>query len=186
MADGTHQVGKLATETITPQTWKDQAFAAITKELILISKSKPTVLVLEDIHWADSASILLLQYISRAIGSEKILVLATFRSEELNVDAEGHVHPLAEVLRLMRREDLFKEIKLINLSQVNVGKIAENMLGGKVHPELIEKLDRESQGNPLFVVESLRMLQEHGNLVQEQDQWSLSIDILASPSRLRI
>ena len=172
-------------ETITPQTWKDQAFAAITKELILISKSKPTVLVLEDIQWADSASILLLQYISRAIGSEKILVLATFRSEELNVDAEGHVHPLAEVLKLMRREDLFKETKLTSLSQLNVKAIAENMLGGRVHPELIGKLDRESQGNPLFIVESLRMLHEHSNLVKEQDQWNLSVDNLGIPLKVK-
>jgi tetratricopeptide (TPR) repeat protein/KaiC/GvpD/RAD55 family RecA-like ATPase len=174
-----------AHKNLTPQAWKDLTFAAVTKALLSISAKKTAVLFIEDIQWADSASLSLLHYIARTIGSERVFVLATFRSEELTADAEGHPHPLAEELRLMRREDLFKEIKLPNLNQAYVTEIAENMVGGSVHPELAAKLAKESRGNALFVVESLRMLFERGSLFQENGQWRLSVDALGIPGKFK-
>jgi tetratricopeptide (TPR) repeat protein len=172
-------------KTVAPQVWKDQAFASVTRELLFMSSVKPLILVLEDMHWADSASLALLHYISRAIANEKILVLVTYRSEELGRDAEGRRHPLVETVQLMGREGLFKEIKLANLDQDGVIGIAESMLDGKVNLELAEKLVEESQGNPLFVVEFLRMLSERGDLVRERSQWRLSVDELGMPSKVR-
>jgi tetratricopeptide (TPR) repeat protein/KaiC/GvpD/RAD55 family RecA-like ATPase len=183
---GPQQIAKTGKpSTLSPQVWKDQAFAAVAKTLHSISTQEPIILFLEDIHWADSASLALLHYIARAISSEKILVLATFRSEELTADAEGHPHPLVEEMRLMRREDLFKEIKLPNLDQGSVSKIAENMIGGKLNVELAEKLSRESRGNALFVVETLRMLVERKSLVQENRQWQLAVEELNIPSKIK-
>ena len=172
-------------KTLAPQVWKDQAFASVTRELLFMSSVKPLILVLEDMHWTDSASLALLHYISRAISNEKILVLATYRSEELGIDAEGRRHPLVETIQLMGREGLFKEIKLANLDQDGVIGIAESMLGGKVNLELAEKLVEESRGNPLFVVEFLRMLSERGSLVRERRQLRLSVDELGMPSKVR-
>lgn len=171
--------------TIIPQVWKDQTFTSVARELLYLSSVKPLILVLEDMHWADSASLALLHYISRAIINEKILVLVTFRSEELGRDAAGRLHPLIETLNLMGREGLFKEIQLTNLNQDGVREIAESMVGGKVNQDLIEKLMKESQGNPLFIVEFLRMLSEHGNLIREKDQWRLSVEKLGMPSKVK-
>jgi len=177
---------KLEKNKITaPQVWRDQAFASVTRELLFMSSVKPLILVLEDMHWADSASLALLHYISRALVNEKILVLVTFRSEELGRDAERRPHPLDETIQLMGREGLFKEIKLANLDQDCVRRIAESMLGSKVNRELVEKLSEESRGNPLFVVEFLRMLSERGSLLREQDQWRLSVDKLGIPSKVK-
>ena len=139
---------------LSPQALKDHTFAAVTKALLDISADKPTVLFVDDVHWADSASLALLHYISRFIASRRVLVLATFRSEDLNPDNEGHPHPLVETLRLMGRESLFKEVKLPSLDRTDVSLLAENMVGGRVQSEFAEKLADESQGNPLFVVES--------------------------------
>ena len=173
-------------ETLSPQVWKDQAFAAVAKTLREIADQAPLVLFLEDIHWADSASLALLHYISRAThDSERVLVLATFRSEELTSDVEGHPHPLAETLRLMRREDLFAEIKLQSLEPSFVSKMAENMMGGALQTGLAEKLAAESKGNPLFVVESLRMLLERKSLLLENSQWRLAVDELGIPSKIK-
>jgi KaiC/GvpD/RAD55 family RecA-like ATPase/tetratricopeptide (TPR) repeat protein len=173
-------------EALSPQVWKDQAFAAVAKTLHSISNQEPIILFMEDIHWADSASLALLHYVARAINdSERVLVLATFRGEELTADAEGYPHPLTETLRMMRREDLFTEIKLPNLNQANVLKIAENMMGGSLQPKLSEKLTAESRGNPLFVVESLRMLHERRSLFQENNEWRLAVDALGIPSKIK-
>jgi len=170
---------------LAPQVWKDLTFEVVSKTLQSISTEKPTVLFIEDVHWADSASLALLHYISRTLGSERLLVLATFRSEELTADVEGYDHPLAEELRLMRRENLVREIHLADLDQACVTIIVENMMGGRVDPELAERLTKESRGNALFVVESLRMLFERGSLYKEGEQWFLTVDNLGIPNKIK-
>ena len=169
----------------SPQTWKDQTFAAITKELLLISTLKPTVLFIDDIHWADSASLSLLHYIARSINSERILIVATFRSEELTMSSEGQPRSLLETVRLMGREGLYGEIKLSSLSQSDVGQIIESMVGGNADLTLVEQLATESRGNPLFVVESVRMLYEQGSLAQEKGEWRLKVEKLGIPAKVK-
>ena len=171
---------------ISPQVWKDQAFAAVAKTLHVIASQGPLILFIEDLHWADSASLAMLHYVTRAIhNSERILVLATFRSDELTADAEGHPHPLTETLRNMKREDIFTEINLPNLRQPDVLKMAENMIGGSLNEELTEKLIAESRGNPLFIVESLRMLSERRSIVQEEGKWRLAVNKFGIPSKIK-
>jgi len=80
-------------EGLAPQAWKDLTFATVTKTLFSLSTKKPTILFIDDVHWADSASLALLHYISRAITTQRILILAAFRNEELNPDEEGRPHP---------------------------------------------------------------------------------------------
>ena len=116
---------------------------------------------------------------------KECLVLATFRSEDLNPDNEGHPHPLVDTLRLMGRESLYREIKLPSLSRPDVSLLAENMVGGRVQSEFAQKLANESQGNPLFIVESLKMLSEKGSLVQENDTWRLSTDEIGIPDKIK-
>jgi tetratricopeptide (TPR) repeat protein len=170
---------------VVPEVWKDQVFTAIARELLYLSSVKPLILVLEDMHWADSASLALLHYISRTVVGEKILVLVTFRSEEIGRDAEGRLHPLAKTVNLMSREGLFREVQLANLSQEHVRGLAESMLRGKVNSKLVKRLMKESRGNPLFAVEFLRMLFDQGNLVWEKDQWQLPVERLGLPSKVK-
>jgi tetratricopeptide (TPR) repeat protein len=170
---------------IQPEAWKDQAFYRVSKELLFLSAKKPLILTLEDIHWADSASLSLIHYLARQVVSERILILATYRKEELNVDVGGQPNPLSNALLLMGRDDLFREVKLPNLSIDDVRRIAENMLGGNIQPKLVEKLSSDSHGNPLYVVESLRMLYQHGNLSKKKGHWSLSTEDFDVPRKVR-
>jgi len=183
---GPGSVGELERhEFLNPQAWKDQAFAAVTNELLIMATSKPTILFIDDIHWADSASLALLLYIARAVGSERILLLATFRSEEISVKAEGKLHPLVEALRLMGREGIYEEIKLGNLTEADIGKIAESMLGGSLASVMVEKLAKETLGSPLFVVESLRTMYGQGSLVQEEGQWRFIDERVGFPAKVK-
>ena len=173
-------------EMLSPEVWKDQALAAVAKTVHAIALQAPVVLFIEDLHWADSASLALLHYLSRAVkNSERVLLLATFRSEELTADAEGHPHPLSETLRMMRREELFSEIQLSSLDQTSVSKLAESMIGSCMQPEFTEKLTVQSGGSPLFIVESLRMLNEHGGLVKDGACVRLDIDKVSIPSKVK-
>ena len=85
----------------------------------------------------------------------------------------------------MGREDLFNEMKLGNLKKSDVSRIAESMLGASIHQELADKLAEESQGNPLFVVESVKMLFENKSLVQDNSQWHLSVDKVDIPTKVK-
>lgn len=140
---------------------------------------------IDDLHWADSASLSLLHYLARAVNSQRILVLAAYRSEELTVNVEGHPHFLVDILRALKREDLLKEIKLTGLNKNEISTMAESMLGGRVDPELVKKLSVESRGNPLFVVESLRMLLKDRELYHEEGEWRLSVDTLGVPKKVK-
>ena len=171
-------------QKMSPQAWKDQTFSAVTKELLYLSASRPVILFIDDLHWADSASLSMLHYISRSIISERILVIATFRTEEVKPFVEGG-NKLSETLRIMGREGLFKEIHLGPLSQANVCSIAENMLGSKVKLSFIQTLTVESQGIPLFIIESLRMLYEQEALLKENGEWQLNVDKFNIPSKVK-
>jgi len=70
----------------------------------------------------------------------------------------------------MGREGLYREVKLPMLSREDVRRIAENMLGGLVSLDLVEKLSADTMGNPLFVVESLRLMHQRGKLVKANVQ----------------
>ena len=170
---------------LTLQAWKDQTFAAITQELLSMSTVKPLILILEDVHWADSASLFLLHNISRAIMAERILLIVTFRNEEFDPVDKGNSRILIDTFHLMGREDLFTEIKITKLTKENISKIAESMLGGEISDDLAEKLASESAGNPLFVVESLKMLFENQILFQKESIWRLSVDKLAIPVKVK-
>jgi predicted ATPase len=179
----TGQFGRV--QMITPQVWKDQTFTAVANTLASISAKHPVILFIDDVHWADSASLALIHYLAKTINSEKVLVIATFRSEQLVADVEGRPHPLLETLRLMRREDTIKEILVNSLDQTGVSTLAKNMLGGELQQDLSQKLAEQSQGNPLFVVESLRMLSEGNGLIQEQNQWRLNSAAIGIPPKIK-
>jgi tetratricopeptide (TPR) repeat protein len=172
-------------ENLSPQAWKDSTFAAVTQFLFSISTKQPTILFIDDLQWSDTASLALLHYISRFISSKRVLVLATFRSEDLIPDSEGRPHPLVDTLRLMGRENLYKEIRLPSLDRSDVSFLAENMVGGRVQSELAQKLADGSQGNPLFIIESLKMLSEKGSLIQEDNRWRLSTDEIGIPRKIK-
>jgi len=170
---------------LSPQVWKDLTFAAVNQALLAEAACNPIVLFIDDLHWADSASLSLIHYIARSIACQRILILGTLRTEELTIDSEGCAHPLAELLHAMGREDLFREIKLETLSAMAVSRIAENMIGGSLEPNFLKKLIADSHGNALFVVESLRMLSERESLVQKDNVWCLAVDELGTPSKFR-
>jgi tetratricopeptide (TPR) repeat protein len=172
-------------ENISPQTAKERTFNAITQSLLTICSEKPTVLFIDDIHWADSASLALLHYISRTITAKRAIVIATLRSEDLFSDAQGRPHPLVETLRLMRRESLLKEINLSSLSTKDSSQLIENMVGGQAQLRLTQKITSESQGNPLFIIEALSMFLENGNLIQENGKWHLSTEDFPIPYKVK-
>src|SRR5205823_3994899 len=82
-----------------------------------IAKDQPTVLVLDDLHWADQDSLRLLRYVARFVGRSRLVIVATYRDPDL----ELHHQPfLSEVLAVLRRETDYERIVIRGLNEEEV------------------------------------------------------------------
>jgi DNA-binding CsgD family transcriptional regulator len=118
---------------------RDALFAAALDEL----ESRPTVVVFEDLHWADEATLDFLKFVGRRIARTRAMLIATYRDDEVQAG-----HPLYQVLADLPRAHT-QRVALIPLSPAAVAKLA------KRHGRSPRDVHRITAGNPLFVTEVL-------------------------------
>jgi class 3 adenylate cyclase len=163
-------------------------FDSVTRFVCSVSTSDPVVLFLDDIHWADKPSLLLLQYLARNIRSDRILVLAAYRDVELD-----RTHPLSEMLASLRRERLFERVLLRGLPAGDVfamiSAVGQQSAGPEqpVTSEFAQAVYRETEGNPFFVEEVLKHLVDEGKIYREGGVWvrDASVEDLGIPEGVR-
>jgi DNA-binding CsgD family transcriptional regulator/tetratricopeptide (TPR) repeat protein len=143
-----------------PDTERHRLHTTVADLLTGISRRRPVLLVLEDWHWADTPTLLLLRYLARAAGDARLLLLATFR------DTEPDVSPtLAEALADLRRSDAVVRMRLAGLSDEEVTEFVRCAAGseaGAEPPELARAISELTGGNAFLVVELWRALVETG------------------------
>jgi tetratricopeptide (TPR) repeat protein len=154
-----------------------------------LSADSPTLLVLDDLHWADELSIGALEHLalSRRLEHRPLLVLGTYRSEEVSA-------PLGRVLELPG----VRRVELSRLEETAIGAMAADMPAMPQVPQsFVRFLTRTSEGNPLFAAEYLHAAVAEGILYRDEGgRWSLlrsanshagteSYDRLALPRSLR-
>jgi class 3 adenylate cyclase len=126
-------------------------FEALLSLLAIPAADQALLLVIEDVHWADSTSRHLLEHISRRLSGMRALVLVTYRSDELH-----RRHPFTPLLRAWRRSGLAEIIDLDPLPQAGIAEMVASMTGEDgLEPELIDLLYERTEGNPFFVEEML-------------------------------
>lgn len=152
---------------------RDKALEAISNLLVAISKKQPLLLFIDDLHSADTPSLSLLYYLARNVQDSRILGVGAYRPEEITKTYKGTVHPLLDILQRMSREDLFQKIELKRLNQINCFDLVRSMLG--VDPgDLVKLVYKETEGNPFFILETLRLLMQQKVLIKEDAHWKLS------------
>ncbi|MCH6563012.1 MAG: protein kinase [Myxococcales bacterium] len=144
-------------------------FDSITTFLKNFSNEQPLVLVLDDLHWADESSLLLLQFLVREIHQSRLLLLGTYRDVELK-----RGHPLSETLAILTRAGLSERVLLRGLSRPDVARFVAMSICDKAPPRLAEALYTETEGNPFFLHEVVRLLISDGRL---EDAGSLNLTI---------
>jgi tetratricopeptide (TPR) repeat protein len=157
-------------------------FDAVTTFLKVSSRERPLVVVLDDLHWADKPSLLLLQFLAREIADSRLLVIGTYRDVEVS-----RGHPLAEVLPALRRERTVERILLRGLPDEDVRTLVAALEGDKVSAALAGAIARETEGNPFFVQEIVRQLADDGVLERAgtEQSGSLRIEALRLPESVR-
>src|SRR3989442_8383099 len=147
-----------ASGTAEGETGRLALFEGVTQFFINLSKKKPLVLVLEDLHRADKATLTLLRYLTRHIFEHRLLIVGSFREEELD-----HSHPLLQLVLEFEKEALSDTIRLDALSREAVLQFVRNMTERTEHfEEVADTVYSTTGGNPFFVVETVRSLTEQG------------------------
>ena len=150
-------------------------FEGVSALLELLATAQPSVVILEDLHWADEMSIRLLAFIGRRLEPWRLVVLATAREEDL-VDAPMLQQAFAE----LKREAHVDAVVLRPLSREHTGELVRAL--ARRHDEVTvtrlgEQIWRASEGNPLVVIEATR--------VAAHEALSPGLEMLSVPERVR-
>jgi pimeloyl-ACP methyl ester carboxylesterase/predicted amidohydrolase len=155
---------------------RDAGLEAISSLLVAISGKQPLLIFIDDLHLADTPSLSLLYYLARDVQNSKILVVGAYRPEEVTKTYEGTVHPLLDIMQRMSRDNLSQKIELKRLSQINYFDFILSMLGVDLG-DLVKLIYEETEGNPFFAIETLRLLMQQNVLIKEDARWKLSKNI---------
>jgi class 3 adenylate cyclase/tetratricopeptide (TPR) repeat protein len=172
-----------ATDT---ETERYLLFAAIVGLLAKVSTQQLTVLVLDDLQWADNASLVLLRHLTAAEQAMRVLVLGTYRDDELS-----QAHALRDTLGVLRRQPGVSRVDLTGLDDSGVVSFLEAAAGQTLDDAgvgLAHAVYRETDGNPFFVSEVLRHLSETGAIYQDAaGRWTAedSLERMALPDSVR-
>lgn len=121
------------------------------------SEAQPLLFVLDDLHAADTASLLLLRFLARELGSMRILLVGAYRDVD---PIPGR--PLTELLAELAREPVSRRLALAGLSEGEVAEYVELTTTKTASPELVATVYGETEGNPLFVGEVVRLFSIEG------------------------
>lgn len=134
-----------------------QLFEAVTALFRRAAASRPLLLVLDDVHWADTASLLLLHFAARELRRSRVLLLATYRDVEVHAGSERNrlLTQLGQEGRILILEGLDEEA---------VSQLLALTTGARPDSGLVADVHRRSAGNPLFVLELARLVSEQGRL----------------------
>ena len=154
--------GLEAPPQLEPEQARFRLFDSITAFLKGASRRQPLVLVLDDLHWADHPSLLLLEFVARELSNARLLVIGAYRDVELS-----RQHPLSRTLGELTRsaEGGFQRVLLRGLDRKMWGG-SSSWASGIIPPSgMVEAVHRQTEGNPLFVTEVVRLLVQEGALI---------------------
>jgi len=132
-------------------------FDSLSRFLRAASEARPLTFVLDDLHAADTPSLILLRFLAGELADARLLIIGAFRDEGL-----GRDHPLTETLAGLAREKVTRSIQLRGLSQSEVARFMKATTEFDLPDGLVVSVHSETEGNPLFVGEVIRFLASEG------------------------
>lgn len=183
-------------QALSPDQERLRLLDSLAQFLLKYAQARPIVVLLHDVHEADTETTELLRYLARNLeladrGRDmaarfgyspplplRLLVVAAFRSS----DTAGR--PLEKALLELGKSGEATSLPLGRLTQEGVERLVQSMLGQEVLPRgLTQRVYQETRGNPFFVVELMRSLVEAGALKTKEGAWRARLD---EPGALRI
>jgi class 3 adenylate cyclase/tetratricopeptide (TPR) repeat protein len=150
-----------------PESERFALFEAVVALLAGAAAAVPLFLILDDMHWADSASALLLRHILRNMSGSRLLVVSTYRDTDVIANST-----IEQVFHDLRRDGLAERITVAGLDQTSTGALVSALAGRPASDDIIKTLHAETDGNPFFIEELLTHLVEAGG-AHTEDRWQL-------------
>jgi len=156
------------------ETERSRLFEGVARFLIALSRQRPLFLFIDDLHWADQATLTLLQYLARHVTRERILLIGSYRTEDLNGQ-------LANMMRNLSQHGLLSRITLRRLTLEEVTMLIRELAGMESGGEIFSRrIYQETEGNPFFIFEVIRSLFEEGILYRDEHGWSTDLKDFAT------
>jgi DNA-binding CsgD family transcriptional regulator/tetratricopeptide (TPR) repeat protein len=151
---------------LEPEQEQRRLFTALAEVFLRATTSQPVLLLVEDLHWSDESTLEFLLFLARKAVASRLLVLLTYRSEEVTA-------ALRSLLAQLDRDRLRREIVLVRLTRTNTQTMLSAILQGTDHlpAGMLDALYDLTEGNPFFLEEVLGALIVAGELVEGEGGW---------------
>ena len=157
-----------------PESARFRLFDALSGFLRAAAESQPLLLVLEDLHWLDNSSLMLLEFMVHEISNARLLMVGTCRDTALD-----RTHSLSETLAELTRGHQFERLRLQGFTRREVERFIQLTIGHDSPPELAQAVYKHTEGNPLFVSETVRLLVQKGEFTpkeaRERRHWHIEV-----------
>jgi len=168
-------------QKIDPTLDQEKIFEQYAAVLKALAKDHILLLVLDDLQWADSGSVNLLFHLARQLKDSRVLLVGTYRPDDVALGRDGERHPLESILNELKR---YNGDIVVDLSQAEAeeGRAFVDALvdsePNHLERDFRDELFKHTDGHPLFTVELLRDLQERGNILKDADGYWIQGDQL--------
>lgn len=161
----------LSLNAAAEQTRLFESFVTLVSQL---AARAPLLVVVEDVHWADSGSLFLVRHLARRsrAGRLRLMIVLTYRDSEV-----ADACCLQDVLMDLQRERLSARLKLGRLTWDQTRQVLEYKFRAALAPALVDAIYRETEGNLFFIEEVCKALIEDGQLVSENGHWRIAFDL---------
>lgn len=144
---------------LEPEQARFRLFDSITTFLKNASQTQPLMLFLDDLHWADNSTLLLLQYFASQMADCPVLAVGAYRDVELS-----RQHPLTETLAHLSREPVYQRLQVRGLSRDDTEELIEAHAAMDLTAEFAQAVYQRTEGNPFYMTELIRLMAARGEL----------------------
>lgn len=167
---------------VPPEAETGRLHDALSQLVLRLAQDRPLVFVVDDLHWADAATVATLRALARTTRTSSVLLVGTYRDTDID-----RRHPFAQALGVIQRETEPTRIELRGLSASAVQGLLADLAQQEVTEEFAALLAQETAGNPFFLREVVQHLVEEGQLTHDGNAWVLAgpLEELGVPAGVR-
>jgi len=168
---------------LPPAQARRQLFNCYRDFIARVAREQPLLLVLEDLHWSADSTLSLLDHLIQRLSDLPLLLVGTYRDAELNVTGG-----LAKTLEDLLRGRLATQVRLKGLPRDEVALMLKSLSGKSPPDAVVSEIYAETEGNPFFVEELFRHLEEENRLYDSAGQFRSELEIgeLEAPPSVRL
>jgi tetratricopeptide (TPR) repeat protein/predicted Ser/Thr protein kinase len=168
---------------VPPDHQRRVAFNAMLQFLQRATIKSPSVLLFDDLHWADEPTLQLIQHLAPHMTATRTLMVGTYRDVELDVKK-----PFARTLEALVRQRMARRLSLRRLTATDVEQMLARMSGSPAPASVVRVVFHETEGNPFFIEEVYQHLSEEGRLFDAAGKWrdDLRADELDVPESVKL